>query len=126
MTDGSRWQLLGMALLLPVAGLQLVGEGVTPWLLASAIAVGSAVATLSWRWRLRDAWRATAVGESISAGLSTAGPVVMGLLFVGGLWLSFSYTVAFSTLATGLLASHFVDLGAEWVDLQTRVRTVGA
>lgn len=124
MTDVSRWQLVGMGLLFAASAVQLVGEGATPWLWLGAVAAGSAVVVLAWRWRLRDAWAATSTGESVSAAVSAASPVVLGLVVVGSLLLSVSYPLNFSTFAGGLLAGYFVASGAEWLELPRRVQRV--
>jgi len=120
MEDVSRWQLVGMALLWTLSGVQLLGAGVATWLWVGVVALCSTGGVLAWRWHLRDAWRTTSVGESVSAANST-GQVVLGLFFVGCLWLSFSYTVVFLTFATGLIAGYFVVFAAEWLDLRARL-----
>lgn len=124
MDDVSRWQLVGMVLLFASTGVQLVGEGVMPWLWMGVIAVGSAVVVLAWRWRLREVWVATSTGEAISTAVSATGPVVVGIIVVGSVLLSFSYPLNFSMFAGGLLAGYFVVFTAEEIAFHRRVQSV--
>lgn len=117
MENVSRWQLVGMFILLTSTGAQLLGEGVTTWLWAAAVAITSAGCVLLWR-QLQSAWSVPWVDELYASAIAL---VVVLLAFGGLVWLQIVNTDAFYIVAHGTLGGWFIVFIAERVDPVERI-----
>ncbi len=106
-----------MFILLTSTGAQLLGEGVTTWLWAAAVAITSAGCVLLWR-QLQSAWSVPWVDELYASAIAL---VVVLLAFGGLVWLQIVNTDAFYIVAHGTLGGWFIVFIAERVDPVERI-----
>jgi hypothetical protein len=106
-------------------GMDLVGDGVWPWLVSGTVAVTGAVGTLIWADAVRE-WWATEVGEPSTFALGAALSLCLVPAVVAPLLTPEPVLYAYRLFALGLVGGYVIVSVCDQTGVSRRVRGGGA